>query len=113
MDKLIPFIKEAFRNVCVLYLFGVVGILAIYTVYCCYFAPISGVPGPLEASLSRSWLIRHTRKGDMHRQVIGLHERYGTLVRVAPNEISVTDPEAIKKIYGMSNTPSCESSYSL
>ena len=30
-----------------------------------------------------------------------LHRRYGPLVRIAPNEISVADPEAVKVIYGI------------
>lgn len=28
-----------------------------------------------------------------------LHNRYGPLIRIAPNEIACADPEAIKKIY--------------
>lgn len=39
----------------------------------------------------------------MHRQLINLHEQYGPLVRTGPNEVSVADPAAIKKIYGMFN----------
>ena len=32
--------------------------------------------------------------------MIDLHQRYGKLVRTGPNEVSVSDLAAIKKIYG-------------
>ena len=35
----------------------------------------------------------------MHRETIRLHEKHGTLVRMGPDQVSVTDPDAIKKIY--------------
>ena len=43
----------------------------------------------------------------MHRKMIDLHAKYGTLVRTGPNEISVSDLDAIKTIYGKasSNVP--------
>ena len=36
----------------------------------------------------------------MHRTMIALHARYGTLVRTGPNEVSVASLPAVKKIYG-------------
>ena len=32
-----------------------------------------------------------------------LHQKYGPLVRISPNEVACADPEAIRKIYPMSN----------
>ena len=46
------------------------------------------------------WMVKHAWQGDVHRQTINLHSKYGELVRTGPNETSVTDVEAIKKIYG-------------
>ena len=40
----------------------------------------------------------------MHRDMIRLHDQYGPLVRTAPDEVSVADAAAIKKIYGMAGT---------
>lgn len=37
----------------------------------------------------------------MHRTMIRLHEKHGQIVRTGPNEVSVTSPDIIKKIYGM------------
>ena len=58
------------------------------------------VPGPFTASFSRLWLVYHSRRGDMHRIMIGLHGKYGKLVRTGPKEVSVSDLNAIKAIYG-------------
>lgn len=79
------------------------GVLVIlYVVYYRVFSPLARIPGPVEASLSRLWLVKHTWKGDMHRQMLALHAKHGKIVRTGPNEVSVTDLNAIKKIYGRS-----------
>ena len=75
--------------------------LLLYIVYQRLISPLSSISGPFEASLSKWWLIKRTRKGDFHRQIVRLHAAYGPLVRTGPNEVSVADPAAIKKIYGM------------
>lgn len=62
--------------------------------------PLCSIPGPLSARLSRSWMIEHSWRGDMHRTMIALHKRHGKLVRTGPRELSVSDLSAIKKIYG-------------
>ncbi|KAI9751283.1 MAG: hypothetical protein M4579_006136 [Chaenotheca gracillima] len=72
----------------------------IYIVYQRYLSPLAGVPGPFWASLSRLWVIRRSLVGDTHRVMIDLHSRHGNLVRIAPNEVSFTDVNAIKKVYG-------------
>ena len=36
----------------------------------------------------------------MHRTMITLHAKHGKLVRTAPDEVSISDLTAIKKIYG-------------
>lgn len=71
-----------------------------YVVYLRFLSPLSSIPGPFSASLSRLWLLKHSWDGDMHRTMIALHAKYGKLVRTAPDEVSVSDLNAIKKIYG-------------
>lgn len=61
--------------------------------------PLHQIPGPVNARFSRLWMIKHSWQGDMHRTMIELHKRHGKLVRTGPNEVSVADPAAIKKIY--------------
>ena len=61
--------------------------------------PLRSIPGPFIARFSRLWMVWHSWNGTMHRTMIECHARYGKLVRTGPNEVSVSDPSAIKKIY--------------
>ena len=72
-----------------------------YVFYQRFISPLAKVPGPLGASLSRLWLVKHTREGRLHRELLELHAQHGPLVRIAPNELSVADLDAVRKIYGM------------
>jgi len=45
------------------------------------------------------------QSGDYHQQLHTMHERYGPIVRVAPNELSFIAPKAWKDIYGNRNIP--------
>jgi len=71
-----------------------------YVVYQRSFHPLANVPGPYWASITRLWMVKHSIDGDMHRTMIALHEKHGSLVRTGPNEVSVADPNTIKQIYG-------------
>ncbi|EOD52098.1 cytochrome p450 family protein [Neofusicoccum parvum] len=70
-----------------------------YVVYQLFLSPLAKVPGPPWAKVSRLWITKHSWDGDMHRTVIELHNRHGNLVRTGPNEVSVANLNAIKKIY--------------
>ena len=76
------------------------GALTAYVVYQRFINPLSSVPGPFWASLSRLWITKHSWDGDMHRTMIALHGKHGALVRTGPNEVSVSDLNSIKTIYG-------------
>jgi cytochrome P450 len=77
-----------------------IGLLAIYITSTFLRDPLSGIPGPLAARFSRLWMVQHSISGDMHTTMIALHKKHGRLVRTAPNEVSISDPTAIKTIYG-------------
>lgn len=62
--------------------------------------PLRNLPGPITARFSRIWMVKHSWQGDMHRTMIDLHKQNGKLVRIGPNEISVSDLPAIQSIYG-------------
>lgn len=61
--------------------------------------PLAHIPGPLEAKLSDTW--RNTRywRGNWHEDVLALHKRYGPAVRIAPNEVSLVDAQALRLLY--------------
>lgn len=65
-----------------------------------FSGPLGRIPGPFGARLSRLWMAKHSWDGDMHRPMIELHRKYGKLIRTGPNEVSISDLSAIKKIYG-------------
>ena len=90
-----------------LYATVLVSFATIYIAYLFFGGPVGKIPGPPLAKLSRVWLVRLSRKGDMHRKMIDLHAKYGTLVRTGPNEVSVSDLNAIKIIYGKTNALVC------
>ncbi|KAL4967349.1 cytochrome P450 [Aspergillus stella-maris] len=72
-----------------------------WIIYCRYFHPLRFVPGPFVASVSRLWAVYHASNGNMEHIQRSLHKKYGYLVRIAPNEVIVSDPGAIKIIYGI------------
>ncbi|KAL8897199.1 MAG: hypothetical protein Q9192_002703 [Flavoplaca navasiana] len=61
------------------------------------------IPGPTLASFSNLWKIAGVLKQDMPWRNIAAHEKYGPLVRIGPNHVSTSDPEALKVIYGFVN----------
>jgi hypothetical protein len=75
------------------------------------------VPGPLIARFTRFWYLFQQSTGKFHLRNIELHQKYGQwslfpsmlatcsyvagpVVRIAPNEFSISDPKAIDTIYG-------------
>ena len=71
----------------------------IWVIYARTLHPLSNIPGPWFASVSRLWIMWHTWKGDMDHVQRALHQRHGTIVRIAPHECACSDPDAIKLIY--------------
>ncbi|KAL4993171.1 cytochrome P450 [Aspergillus recurvatus] len=62
--------------------------------------PLRKYPGPLIARLSRIPYMWHTVRGDTIFWIKQLHEQYGEVVRVAPDELSYTTRDAWAEIYG-------------
>lgn len=74
--------------------------LGSYVIYQRFLSPLSNIPGPFWASLTRLWLARKVCQNDWHKQDVALHKKYGPIVRIGPDEVSVTDLVALKQIYG-------------
>ncbi|CZT17471.1 related to pisatin demethylase [Ramularia collo-cygni] len=62
--------------------------------------PLAGFPGPFEARLSGSWRNRRYLKGSWHDDILQVHEKYGAIVRISPDELSIVDEHATKQLYG-------------
>lgn len=76
---------------------ALVALLSI-VVYRRHFSPLSDIPGPFWASFSRLWHLRITVQGNQNEQLTEAHERYGHLVRLANNEVSVSHPDSIRRV---------------
>ena len=59
----------------------------IYVVYQWLFSPLAKFPGPFIAKISKLWRAYMTARGQWHRDLVKLHERYGSVVRIGPNEL--------------------------
>jgi hypothetical protein len=72
----------------------------LYGVYNVFFHPLRQYPGPLLWRAFRLSYVVSIQRGDIHRQLRRFHEKYGPIVRFAPNELSYADGTAWKDIYG-------------
>ncbi|GFG11485.1 trichodiene oxygenase [Aspergillus udagawae] len=88
-------------------LYGSVAIVVIFyalarVVYRLTLHPLAKVPGPkLAAStqLYQTFYGYHGGRSDFYQQVERLHKQYGPVVRITPDEVSLSDPDAYDKIY--------------
>lgn len=77
-----------------------IGLTCLTAIYNLYFHPLCRIPGP------KMWIAFPILKsiaqlqGQLDFKIRALHERYGDVVRVAPNELTFTSPQAWKDIYG-------------
>ncbi|KAE8453907.1 hypothetical protein EG329_007683 [Mollisiaceae sp. DMI_Dod_QoI] len=71
------------------------GILA-YSFYTWY--RLSHIPGPFWPSLSKYWLVQQSLKGQTHSSLKEVTDKYGSLVRVGPNDLVTDDPDILRKM---------------
>ena len=65
-----------------------------------YHSTLSVFPGPPLWVVSRIPYVWNLAKGDLTQRTQELHQRYGPVVRLAPNELSFIDGQAWHDIYG-------------
>ncbi|KAL2038432.1 hypothetical protein N7G274_008771 [Stereocaulon virgatum] len=61
--------------------------------------PLAKYDGPLSWRALRFPFVKTMVSGDLPHRIKRLHEQYGPIVRVAPDELSFTDPAAWRDIY--------------
>lgn len=64
---------------------------------------IRDVPGPFFAKFSNLWLMLQARQGKRYKSVDEAHKKYGKLVRIQPDHVSIADESAINAVYGHGN----------
>lgn len=71
-----------------------------YIVYNVYLHPLSAYPGPFWSAATHIPRVRVLLSGQLSYHVLELHEKYGDVVRIGPNELSYNNANAWKDIYG-------------
>lgn len=69
-------------------------------VYRVWFHPLAHIPGPFWAKVTHTWQTVRSFKGTWYDDILQLHEKYGLVVRISPDEISFVDGDALKRLYG-------------
>lgn len=67
----------------------------------CLWHPLRAVPGPWANKVSELPAALALVTGNQHVYYRSLHDKYGPVVRVSPNELSFVRPEAREEIYGL------------
>ncbi|KAI1777244.1 cytochrome P450 [Hypoxylon cercidicola] len=83
---------------------GVILIL-LRSFYRLFLHPLSHIPGPKLAAISRGYEFYHDviRKGMYIWEIEKMHEQYGPVVRISPREIHVKDPYFYDEVYAPSS----------
>lgn len=84
----------------VLWLLPPLGLLALFLKNR-YRKRLSQVPGPFLRSISTIPRIWSVYRGRSHETDLELHHKYGKVVRLAPNTLSVSDPAEVNQLYGI------------
>ncbi|KLO12996.1 high nitrogen upregulated cytochrome P450 monooxygenase 2 [Schizopora paradoxa] len=93
--------SSVWRSLLISYTLSFVSLLAITVLYrIAPFHPLGNYPGPILARVSKFWAFWVAKGGKQHLVYKSLHETYGPIVRVGPNELSIINVEAIPVIFG-------------
>jgi tryprostatin B 6-hydroxylase len=79
------------------------GVYASLITYRLFFNPLNKFPGPYFARLSTFDLVFRVSKLDTHKYLYHLHQKNGKFVRIGPNELSITEPEGMQIINGVTS----------
>ncbi|KAI1158681.1 cytochrome P450 [Nemania serpens] len=75
-----------------------------YALYNAFMHPLRKFPGPIANRMFAIPRALHQINGDLPFHVAELHNRYGPVVHVAPNELAFSSPQAWRDIYGHKKT---------
>ena len=63
-------------------------------------SPLRKVPGPVSARFTNLFYLNRVRHGRFHYENKALHHKYGPVLRLGEDLVSIDDPSALKTIYG-------------
>ncbi|PCH06350.1 Cytochrome P450 [Penicillium occitanis (nom. inval.)] len=68
-----------------------------------YSSSVKSFPGPFCSNFTDIWRYIKTAGGQAHLVHADLHRKYGAVVRIGPNTLSISDPSLLKTIYNTKN----------
>lgn len=77
------------------------GLGLLYTISLALFSPLRRVPGPVSARFTNLFYLNRVRHGRFHYENKDLHRKYGPVLRLGEDLVSIDDPSALKTIYGI------------
>ena len=80
-------------------LLWVLFLVSVNLLYKCYGNSLRRVPGPVLARFSNFWKLSAAWNQDMPKRNIEAHQKYGPVVRIGHNTVSVSDPSALATVY--------------
>lgn len=103
---LLPHVESfsiAFSLALVTFLAAFLGSISLYRLSSLH--PLAEYPGPTGCKLTKFWMAWITFGGRSHIYYKKLHDKYGPIVRIGPNELSITNVELIPYIFGPQGMP--------
>ncbi|PMD16499.1 cytochrome P450 [Hyaloscypha hepaticicola] len=76
-------------------------------VYRRFFHPLAKIPGPFWASITYYYIVKYnlfSERSQFYLQVEKLHQKYGPVIRISPNEIHLNDPDNYEKTAAFGTT---------
>lgn len=76
--------------------------MAVTALYRLTLHPLAHIPGPKIAAVTQlyqTFYCYYGNKSRFYQKIDHLHAKYGPVVRITPNEVSLNDPENYNKIY--------------
>jgi len=70
-----------------------------YIVYQRYFHPLARFPGPFLGSVTNFLKVYHLYTGNMPQIMLDLHQKYGPVVRIGPNDLDFIEADAVAPIF--------------
>lgn len=62
-------------------------------------SPLKEFPGPLLAGITNFWRLWDVYRGHNGETHLKLHRKHGSVVRLGPNVLSLSDPSLINRVY--------------
>lgn len=93
-------VLDTFLSIRLLHLILIVlaSVLSLF-LYRIFLHPLSNVPGPVLAKCTSLWHHYHTYVGEECTAIHACHLKYGSLVRIGPNDVDIADGTALSIIY--------------